>query len=72
MRWSAVKIWSERPLTQLDETIRRTGAHIQVATDFPSYRVNKTWVTQALYNLIAERAEISPAWASPEIDLAPL
>ena len=52
-------------LAQLDETIRRTGAHIQVATDFPSYRVNKTWVTASTLQSDCERAEISPAWASP-------
>ena len=58
-------------LTQLDETIRRTGAHIQVATDFPSYRVNKTWVTQALYNLIANALKFHRPGQAPEIDLAP-
>lgn len=58
-------------LTQLDETIRRTGARIQVATNFPSFRVNKTWVTQALYNLIANALKFHQPGRVPEIDLAP-
>lgn len=58
-------------LAQLDETIRRTRARIQVATDFPSFRVNKTWVTQALYNLIGNALKFHRAGEAPEIDLAP-
>ena len=58
-------------LTQLDETIRRTGAHVRVAAEFPSFRVNKTWVTQALYNLIANALKFHQPGAVPEIDLAP-
>ncbi len=58
-------------LTQLDETIRRTGARIQVAADFPVFRVNKTWVTQALYNLIANALKFHRPGAVPEIDIAP-
>ncbi len=58
-------------LTQLDETIRRTGAHVRVAAEFPSFRVNKTWVTQALYNLIANALKFHQPGAVPEIELAP-
>jgi len=58
-------------LTQLDETIRRTGARVHVAADFPSFRVNTTWVTQALYNLIANALKFYRPGAVPEIDLAP-
>jgi PAS domain S-box-containing protein len=58
-------------LTQLDETIRRMGAHVRVAAEFPSFRVNKTWVTQALYNLIANALKFHQPGAVPEIDLAP-
>lgn len=58
-------------LAQLDETIRRTGARIQVATNFPCFRVNKTWVTQALYNLIANALKFHQPGRVPEIDLAP-
>jgi PAS domain S-box-containing protein len=58
-------------MTQLDETIRRTGARIQVATDFPSFRVNKTWITQALYNLIANALKFHRAGEVPEIEIAP-
>ncbi|MBX3121363.1 MAG: PAS domain S-box protein, partial [Fimbriimonadaceae bacterium] len=57
-------------LTQLDETIRRMGAHVRVAAEFPSFRVNKTWVTQALYNLIANALKFHQPGAVPEIDLA--
>lgn len=58
-------------MTQLDETIRRTGARIQVATDFPSFRVNKTWITQTLYNLIANALKFHRAGEVPEIEIAP-
>ncbi len=59
-------------LTQLDETIRRTGARVVVAADFPSFRVNKTWVTQALYNLMANALKFHRAGQAPEIELAPV
>lgn len=58
-------------LTQLDETIRRTGARVKVADGFPSFRVNKTWVTQALYNLLANALKFHRPGEVPEIDLAP-
>ncbi len=58
-------------LAQLDETIRRTGARIRVATDFPSFRVNKTWITQALYNLIANALKFHRPGEAPEIEIAP-
>lgn len=58
-------------LAQLDETIRRTGARIRVATGFPSFRVNKTWITQALYNLIANALKFHRPGEAPEIEIAP-
>jgi len=58
-------------LTQLDETIRRTGARVNVAGAFPVFRVNRTWVTQALYNLIANALKFHRPGAVPEIDIAP-
>ena len=58
-------------LTQLDETIRRTGARVQVAANFPWFRVNKTWITQALYNLIANALKFHLAGKVPEIEIAP-
>lgn len=58
-------------LAQLDETIRRTGARIRVATGLPSFRVNKTWITQALYNLIANALKFHRPGEAPEIEIAP-
>lgn len=58
-------------LTQLVETIRRTGTRVQVADNLPSFRVNTTWVTQALYNLIANALKFHRPGEAPEIDLAP-
>lgn len=58
-------------LAQLDETIRRTGAHVHVAPHFPSFRVNKTWVTQALYNLLANALKFHRPGEVPHIDIAP-
>ncbi len=58
-------------LAQLDDTIRRTGAHVHVAPHFPSFRVNKTWITQALYNLIANALKFHRAGEVPHIDIAP-
>lgn len=58
-------------LSQLDETIRRTGARVNVAGPFPLFRVNKTWVAQALYNLIANALKFHQPGAVPEIDIAP-
>lgn len=58
-------------LTQLVETIRRKGTRVQVADNLPSFRVNTTWVTQALYNLIANALKFHRPGEVPEIDLAP-
>ena len=58
-------------LAQLDETIRRTGAHVYVAPHFPSFRVNKTWIPQALYNLIANALKFHRPGEVPHIDIAP-
>ena len=58
-------------LAQLDETIRRTGAHVHVAPHFPSFRVNKTWIPQALYNLIANALKFHRPGEVPHIDIAP-
>ncbi|GAB1723225.1 MAG: PAS domain S-box protein [Nitrospira sp. CR1.1] len=58
-------------LTQLDETIRRTGARVEVAANFPSFRVNTTWITQALYNLIANALKFHRDGEVPDIEVAP-
>ena len=35
---------------QLEENIRQAGARVTIAQDFPHFRVNAIWATQAIYN----------------------
>jgi signal transduction histidine kinase len=58
-------------LKRLEGKISATGARIQVAKDFQGLRVDKTWATQAVYNLLANALKFTRAGEAPDIEVAP-
>jgi K+-sensing histidine kinase KdpD len=57
-------------LKRLEGKISATRARIQVASDFQGLRVDKTWATQAVYNLIANALKFTSGEA-PDVEIAP-
>jgi GAF domain-containing protein len=58
-------------LKRLEGKISATCARIQVASDFQGLRVDRTWATQAVYNLIANALKFTSAGESPNVEIAP-
>lgn len=58
-------------LSRLEEKIRATGAKITVAKQFPQFRVDKTWVAEALYNLVSNALKFTREGRAPEVEIAP-
>lgn len=58
-------------LKRLEGKITATGARIQVAKDFRGLRVDKTWATQAVYNLIANALKFTCPGEAPDVEVAP-
>jgi signal transduction histidine kinase len=57
-------------LRQLDHVIKKTGATVRVAPDLPKLRVNATWATHGVYNLIANALKFTRDGEAPEIEIA--
>ena len=58
-------------LKRLEGKITATNAWIQVVKDFHGLRVDKTWATQAVYNLIANALKFSRAGEAPAVEIGP-
>jgi GAF domain-containing protein len=58
-------------LKRLEAKIAATNAQIHAAGEFRGLRVDKTWATQAVYNLIANALKFTRDGAPPEIDIEP-
>jgi signal transduction histidine kinase len=58
-------------LKRLEGKINATRARIQVASDFQGLRVDKTWATQAVYNLIANALKFTSEGEAPDVEVAP-
>ncbi|HEX2055759.1 MAG TPA: PAS domain S-box protein [Nitrospiraceae bacterium] len=57
-------------LTRLDKRIKETGAAIQIVSPLPKLRVNRTWATQGLYNLLANALKFTRDGEAPNIEIA--
>ncbi|MEW6245988.1 MAG: PAS domain S-box protein [Nitrospirota bacterium] len=57
-------------LRRLDHVIKETGATMRVAPDLPRLRVNATWVTHGVYNLVANALKFTRAGEAPDIEIA--
>ncbi len=51
--------------------IEETGAKVQVANEFPVLPVDKTWATQAVFNLVANALKFTRNGEAPDIEIAP-
>lgn len=58
-------------LGQLEERIKETRAQVRVASDLPFLRVNKTWATQGICNLIANALKFTREGEAPDIEIVP-
>lgn len=58
-------------LKRLEGKINATQARIHVAKDFQGLRVDKTWATQAVYNLIANALKFTSEGEAPDVEVAP-
>jgi PAS domain S-box-containing protein len=57
-------------LQQLESRIERTGANVSVAPDLPNLSADRRWVTQAVYNLVANALKFTNPGAAPEVTIA--
>jgi GAF domain-containing protein len=58
-------------LKRLEGRISATNAQIRVAQDLHGLRVDKTWATQAVYNLIANALKFTREGEPPDVEIAP-
>lgn len=58
-------------LKRLEDTIKESGARVQVAEDLPSLWVNSTWATQGVYNLVANALKFRSNGEPPDLEIAP-
>lgn len=61
----------DEALSRLDTKIKETQARITVAQHFPSYKVEKTWAIQAIFNLINNALKYTKEGTYPDIEIAP-
>jgi len=66
-----VKNIVEEALKRLEEKIKVTGARIHVSNGFQGLRVDRTWVTQAVYNLIANALKFTRNGEPPDVEVVP-
>ncbi|HTI50823.1 MAG TPA: PAS domain S-box protein [Planctomycetaceae bacterium] len=58
-------------LQQLESRIERTGANVAVAGDLPNLSADRRWVTQAVYNLVANALKFTNPGEAPDVTIAP-
>jgi signal transduction histidine kinase len=56
---------------RLEEKINATRARVYVANDFQGLRVDKTWATQAVYNLITNALKFTSEGVAPDVEITP-
>jgi PAS domain S-box-containing protein len=57
-------------LGRLEQRIQETGGSIRVAGDLPPLVIDRSWVTQAVYNLVANGLKFSSPGVPPEITIS--
>ena len=61
----------QEALKRLEGKVSVTNAQIHVAPEFGGLRVDKTWATQAVYNLIANALKFTRDGGVPEVEVSP-
>jgi signal transduction histidine kinase len=58
-------------LKRLEGKVSATNAQVHVASEFGGLRVDKTWATQAVYNLLVNALKFTRDGAAPDVEIAP-
>jgi GAF domain-containing protein len=58
-------------LRRLEGKISATNAQVRLAKNFHGLRVDKTWATQAVYNLIVNALKFTRNGEAPDVEIAP-
>ena len=66
-----VKTIVHEAIKRLEEKIKATKARVHTADGFHGVRVDKTWVTQAVYNLIGNALKFTRDGEAPDIEVLP-
>jgi signal transduction histidine kinase len=61
----------EEAIKRLETGIKQLHAKIRIAKDLPGLYADKTWATQAVYNLIANALKFTRNGEPPKIEIAP-
>jgi PAS domain S-box-containing protein len=61
----------EEVLKRLEEKIRETGAVVRVEKNLPRLKMDRTWATQALYNLVSNALKFTRDGEVPQVEIAP-
>ncbi|MCW5798188.1 MAG: PAS domain S-box protein [Nitrospira sp.] len=57
-------------LRRLENRIKQTKARITIHSPLPRFRVNTTWATQGIYNLVANALKFVPAGQPPDVEIS--
>jgi signal transduction histidine kinase len=57
-------------LHRLERKITETGANVTLSADLPKLRVDKTWATQAFYNLVGNALKFTRNGEPPSVEIA--
>jgi len=57
-------------LQQLESRIERSSARVQVVGELPHLAADRRWVTQAVYNLVANALKFTRDGESPDVEIA--
>ena len=61
----------QEALKRLEGKVSVTNAQVHVAPEFGGLRVDKTWATQAVYNLIANALKFTRDGGVPDVEVSP-
>jgi signal transduction histidine kinase len=61
----------QEAVRRLEDKIQRTQAQVRIESGFEGLRVDKTWATQAVYNLIANALKFTRDGEPPDVEVAP-
>jgi GAF domain-containing protein len=61
----------QEALKRLEGKVSATNAQVHVAPEFGGLRVDKTWATQAIYNLLVNALKFTRDGEAPDVEIAP-
>jgi PAS domain S-box-containing protein len=61
----------QEALARLEARIEQTGASVRIVRGLPSLHANRTYATEAVYNLVSNALKFVKAGERPEVEIAP-